>query len=96
MNRFRFVSGKKNVFEGISKKRDSRLGNTAGFESFKLVKGKKESDFTLYASHSRWTSEAAILNSTKSNAFRLAHGGGGEHSDRYMKLIVFEGFEVTV
>ena len=52
MNRFKIVPGKEDVFESIWKERDSHLEGVTGFRSFHLIKGKKESEFTLYASHS--------------------------------------------
>lgn len=96
MNRFKIVHGKEDVFESIWRERDSHLEGVTGFKSFHLIKGKKESEFTLYASHSTWASEAAFLNWTKSEAFRRAHSGAGEHKDIYLGHPVFEGFEVVI
>ena len=96
MNRFKIVSGRENVFENIWKERDSHLESVPGFKSFNLIKGKKEQDFTLYASHSTWASEEAFLNWTKSEAFRRAHSGAGENKEIYLGHPVFEGFEVII
>ena len=45
MNRFKIMPGKEDVFESIWKERDSHLEGVAGFKSFHLIKGKKESEF---------------------------------------------------
>ena len=47
MNRFKIVPGKEDVFESIWKERDSHLEGVIGFKNFHLIKGKKESEFTL-------------------------------------------------
>ena len=96
MNRFKILPGKEDVFESVWKERDSHLEGVVGFKSFHLIKGKKESEFTLYASHSTWTSEAAFLNWTKSEAFRRAHSSAGERKDIYLGHPEFEGFEVVI
>ena len=59
-------------------------------------KGKSEETHTLYASHSTWNTRKDVENWTKSEAFRKAHKGAGEHSDTYLEHAEFEGFEVTV
>ena len=96
MNRFKIVKGRENDFEKIWKDRDSFLKSAEGFKEFNLVKGRTEDTFTLYASHSTWTSEGAFLKWTKSEAFRLAHKGAGQHSDIYIGHPVFEGFKVVI
>ena len=96
MNRFKIVKGRENDFERIWKKRDSHLKDVPGFKEFHLVKGKNEDSFTLYASHSVWESEKHFLNWTKSEAFRLAHKGAGQHRDIYIGHPIFEGFKVVI
>ena len=96
MNRFKIVPGRENDFEEIWKERDSHLEDVPGFKEFHLVKGKKEETHTLYASHSSWRSEEDFLNWTKSDAFRQAHKGAGEHSEVYLGHPEFEGFEVII
>tara|TARA_B100000900_G_C20249731_1_gene581455 strand:- start:328 stop:630 length:303 start_codon:yes stop_codon:yes gene_type:complete len=96
MNRFKIVLGRENDFENIWKQRDSHLEGVQGFKNFHLVKGKKEKSHTLYASHSIWQSEADFINWTKSEAFRKAHKGAGEHSDVYLGHPEFEGFTVVI
>ena len=96
MNRFKIVLGRENDFEKIWKERDSHLEGVRGFEEFHLIKGKKEETYTLYASHSSWSSEDDFLNWTKSDAFRRAHKGAGEHSDIYLGHPEFEGFVIVI
>lgn len=96
MNRFKIVLGKENDFENIWKQRDSHLKGVQGFKNFHLVKGKKEKSYTLYASHSIWQSEDDFINWTKSEAFRKAHKGAGEHSGVYLGHPEFEGFTVVI
>ena len=96
MNRFKIVKGRESDFENIWRKRDSHLEGVIGFKEFHLVKGYTNDNFTLYASHSVWISEDAFLNWTKSEAFRLAHKGAGQHSDIYIGHPEFEGFQVVI
>ena len=96
MNRFKIIKGKENEFERIWKERDSHLKGITGFKEFHLIKGTTEDTFTLYASHSVWDSESAFLNWTKSEAFRMAHKGAGQHQDIYIGHPVFEGFKVVI
>ena len=96
MNRFKIYPGKENEFEKLWKERDSHLDGVPGFKEFHLVKGKKYETYTLYASHSVWTSENDFLNWTKSEAFRQAHKGTGQHNDVYLGHPEFEGFEVII
>jgi heme-degrading monooxygenase HmoA len=96
MNRFKIVPGRENDFEKIWKERDSHLERVPGFKEFHLVRGKKEETYTLYASHSTWSSEENFLNWTKSDSFRQAHKGAGQHSGLYLGHPEFEGFEVVI
>ena len=96
MNRFKIAKGREGDFEKIWRERDTHLQDVPGFRGFHLIKGKKEDNHTLYASHSTWSSEDAFLNWTKSDAFRRAHRGAGEHSDIYLGHPEFEGFEVII
>ena len=96
MNRFKIVPGRENDFEKIWKTRDSQLEGVPGFKEFHLVRGKKDAIHSLYASHSTWSSEEDFLNWTKSDSFRQAHKGAGQHSDVYLGHPEFEGFEVVI
>ena len=96
MNRFKIVPGREDDFEKIWKERDTHLKNVPGFKKFNLIKGKKKDTDILYASHSEWNSENDFINWTKSDAFRQAHKGAGQHSDIYLGHPEFEGFEVII
>ena len=96
MNRFQIVPGKEKDFEEVWRNRDTHLEDVPGFAEFHLVKGKREEDYTLYASHTVWESKKAFENWTKSEAFKLAHKNAGQHKDIYIGHPVFEGFNVVV
>ncbi len=96
MNRFKIVPGKENEFEDVWKKRDTHLKDVEGFKEFHLVKGKKNDEYTLYASHSIWKSKEYFIQWTKSEAFRLAHKNAGQHKNLYLEAPNFEGFEVVI
>ena len=67
-----------------------------GLLRFNLIKGNTNEEFTLYASHSLWSSKEDFINWTKSDAFRLAHKNAGQHQDLYLGSPNFEGFEVVL
>ena len=96
MNRFKIILGRETEFEKIWKERDTHLEDVPGFKKFNLIKGKKQDNHRLYASHSEWNSEQDFVNWTKSDAFRQAHKGAGQHSDIYLGHPEFEGFEVII
>ncbi len=96
MNRFKIVPGREKDFEKIWRERETFLEDVPGFIEFHLVKGDSEESHTLYASHSMWKSQNYFRNWTKSESFRKAHKGAGEHSDVYIGHPVFEGFEVII
>ncbi|WP_416899272.1 MAG: antibiotic biosynthesis monooxygenase family protein [Minwuia sp.] len=95
MNRFRIVPGEEEAFETVWKERDTHLKEVPGFVEFHLLKGPKEDDHTLYASHTVWQSHAHFEAWTKSEAFRAAHAGAGDRRHIYLGHPVFEGFEVV-
>ena len=96
MNRFKIVIGKEDEFETVWKSRETHLDGVKGFKKFNLIKGDTNKEFSLYVSHSEWNSEEDFLNWTKSEAFRQAHKGAGQHSDIYLGHPQFEGFEVII
>ena len=96
MNRFKIVPGKEKQFEDIWQNRDSQLENVPGFVDFNLIKGSSNKVFTLYASHSVWNSKEDFINWTKSEAFRKAHQGAGQHGNLYLGHPEFEGFEKVI
>ena len=96
MNRFKIVIGKEDEFETVWKSRETHLDGVKGFKKFNLIKGDTNKEFSLYVSHSEWNSEEDFINWTKSDAFRQAHKGAGQHSDIYLGHPEFEGFEVII
>ena len=96
MNRFKIVLGKETEFEKVWRERDTHLSGVTGFKEFHLVKGEKNEEFCLYASHSLWNSKDDFINWTKSEAFKLAHRNAGQHKDLYLDAPNFEGFEVVI
>ena len=96
MNRFKIISGKEETFEEIWRSRDTHLENVPGFKKFNLIKGGEKENYRLYASHSLWENENDFINWTKSEAFREAHKGAGQHSDIYLGHPEFEGFEIII
>ena len=53
-------------------------------------------EYTLYTSQSTWDSKSDFENWKKSEAFRKAHSGGGQHQGIYLGHPEFEGFEVIL
>ena len=96
MNRFKIVPGKEAEFEKVWRERDTHLEGVNGFKEFHLVKGEKNNEFSLYASHSIWNSKEDFINWTKSEAFKLAHKNAGQHKNLYLGAPNFEGFEVVL
>ena len=96
MNRFKIVPGKENEFEKVWRERDTHLSGVNGFKEFHLVKGEKNNEFSLYASHSIWNSKEDFIKWTKSEAFKLAHKNAGQHKNLYLGAPNFEGFEVVL
>ena len=96
MNRFKIDPNREKDFEKIWKNRETHLNDVSGFIEFHLVKGNSEETHTVYASHSTWKSRKDFEAWTRSDAFRLAHKGAGEHSSIYLGHPEFEGFEVVI
>ena len=94
MNRFKIRPGCEQDFIDIWKSRESYLDTVPGFQSFNLLRGASNEEFTLFASHSIWNSKQDFINWTESEAFRKAHAGaGGKTKDIYLGPPQFEGFE---
>ena len=96
MNRFKVSTGKEEMFENIWRERETRLSEVPGFKTFNLIKGSKEEQFTLYASHSTWHSKEAFESWIKSRSFKDSHRDTGKHRHMYVGHPVFEGFEVIL
>ena len=93
MNRFKIKLGCEEDFIEIWKNRETYLDTVPGFKSFQLLRGPSNEDFTLFASHSIWSSEQDFVNWTNSEQFRKAHAGaGGKTKDIYLGPPQFEGF----
>lgn len=94
MNRFKIKPGCEQDFIDIWKSRDTYLDTVPGFQSFNLLQGESNDEFTLFSSHSIWNSKQDFINWTESEEFRKAHAGaGGKTKDIYLGPPQFEGFE---
>lgn len=96
MNRFRIALGREEEFIEIWRNRDTHLKEVPGFQSFQLLKGETNEEFTLFASHTIWESEQAFREWTQSEAFRKAHAHAGTSKGIYLGPPKFEGFEAVV
>jgi heme-degrading monooxygenase HmoA len=98
MNRFKVKLGHEAEFEEVWARRDSQLARVPGFKGFHLMKGEAQDEYRLYASHTAWESEAAFRDWTKSEAFRIAHQGAGDHREMYLgppELEIFQSVQST-
>lgn len=95
MNRFQIIPGQEDAFEQVWTSRDTHLKEVPGFVEFHLLRGPKEEDHTLFASHTIWRSRADFEAWTQSEAFRLAHRNAGGNKPLYLGHPRFEGFEVA-
>jgi len=95
MNRFKVAKGQEETFEEIWRNRDSHLKDVPGFVAFRMLDGGPAEDHRLYVSHSTWESKDAFLGWTKSEAFRAAHKGAGDHKAVYLAAPVLETFETV-
>ena len=96
MNRFQIVSGGDDAFVDVWRNRESLLRNVDGFVEFRLLRGPKTEDHTLFASHTIWRDGEAFEAWTKSDHFRRAHANAGDNRALYMGHPQFEGFEVIL
>ncbi|MEM6627576.1 MAG: antibiotic biosynthesis monooxygenase, partial [Pseudomonadota bacterium] len=84
------------AFEEVWRSRETHLEEVPGFCEFHLLKGPKNDDHTLYASHTLWESQAHFEGWTKSEAFRAAHKNAGDNRALYLGHPEFEGFETVI
>ena len=96
MNRFRITPGREDEFVEVWRNRDSYLGGVAGFQSFKLLQGKRGDDATVFISHSTWESRAAFEAWTNSEEFTKAHRQGRTPEGLVLAHPEFEGYEVKL
>ena len=94
MNRFQVRKERAGDFERVWTERETHLGDVPGFVTFHLLRGPEYDDHKLYSSHTVWESKAAFEDWTRSEAFRKAHEGAGEHRGLYVGHPHFEGFDV--
>ncbi|WP_318472126.1 antibiotic biosynthesis monooxygenase family protein [Photobacterium leiognathi] len=93
MNRFKIRLGSEQEFIDIWKNRDTYLDTVPGFQSFNLLQGTSNDEYTLFASHSVWDSRQAFEDWTQSEAFRKAHANARGNKEIYLAAPNFEGFE---
>jgi heme-degrading monooxygenase HmoA len=95
MNRFRVIKDETEAFEQRWIGRDSQLHSVPGFVSFNLLRGAEREDHILYISHTIWQSPAEFEAWTRSEAFRIAHGGAGGAKPLTLGHPEFEGLEAV-
>ena len=95
MNRFRVKHGNEEEFESVWRNREIHLAKEPGFVEFHLLRGPKNDDHTLFASHTIWATEDDFRAWTTSEAFRAAHRNAGASKPLYIGGPNFEGFEVV-
>ncbi len=93
MNRFKIALGFEEGFEELWRTRETYLSEVPGFESFHLLRGPREADHTLYASHTVWESRAAFEAWTQSDHFRRAHAKAQAPKGTYLGGPRLETFE---
>jgi len=96
MNRFKIAKGREPEFIDIWRRRETHLDTVPGFKEFHLLQGPATDDYTLFASHSVWTSRSAFEEWTRSEAFRKAHAQAGGAKGIYLGPPQFEGFEAVI
>ena len=96
MNRFRVARGREEVFEELWRQRESYLDEVPGFREFHLLRGPRDEEQALYASHSVWDSREAFEAWTESEAFKKAHAQARAPKGTYLAHPEFEGFEVVL
>lgn len=72
MNRFKIARGREDDFVAVWKNRDSHLAGVPGFRQFHLLRGERQDDHSLFASHSVWDSRAAFEAWTHLELFEAA------------------------
>jgi heme-degrading monooxygenase HmoA len=83
MNRFKIVLGREDDFETVWKSRETHLEGVKGFKKFNLIKGATNEEFSLYVSHSEWSSEKDFWDWTKSESCLLSQKKCACHIDLY-------------
>jgi heme-degrading monooxygenase HmoA len=95
MNRFKVIKGQEQAFEQRWLERESYLDQVPGFVKFHLLRGPEREEYTLYSSHTTWTSKQAFTAWTQSEQFRAAHRDAGNNRPLQLGHPEFEGFEAV-
>jgi heme-degrading monooxygenase HmoA len=97
MNRYKVQNGSEDTFEAMWKNRDSSLAEMTGFKHFQLLRGplNETEGYTLFASHTVWSSQEDFVAWTKSENFRASHKNVGSNKGMYFGHPQFEGFTVV-
>lgn len=93
MNRFKIALGREEDFISIWRNRESHLDGVPGFQAFHLLRGPSCEEYTLFASHSTWSSREAFDAWTTSEAFRKVHGRASVAKGIYLGHPNLECFE---
>lgn len=96
MNRFQVAKSRESEFESVWKSLDSHLDKVPGFIDFRLLRGSEHENYTLYSSHTVWSSRHAFEDWTRSEHFRTAHRDVGEIKGLYLDHPKFEGFDIVI
>jgi heme-degrading monooxygenase HmoA len=96
MNRFRIVPGLEDEFVAMWQQRESYLAEVPGFREFHLLRGATTPEFTLFASHTVWESEAAFEAWTHSAAFEKAHARASASRNFYLGPPQLELFTAVI
>ncbi len=95
MNRFRIAPGREQEFEQVWRERDSYLDEVDGFRGFRLLRGERGEEATIFISHSQWDSRDAFRAWTDSEAFTKAHRRGRTPEGVVLAHPEFEGYGVV-
>ena len=96
MNRFRVGFGNEPEFEQVWRSRKSYLAELDGFVQFALLRGPGKDGYTLYASHTVWSTKKHFDAWTRSGQFRAAHARAGQGKPLTLGHPEFEGFEAVL
>ena len=80
IKRFKIGIGREEDSKNIWRDRETHLDDASGFKRFNLLERPTNKEYSLYTSHSTGESKIDFENWTKSEAFRKAHSGGGQHN----------------
>lgn len=93
MNRFKIALGMEEGFEKLWRERDSHLKDNKGFRDFHLLRGPQTEEYTLYASHTVWETEADFWAWTESESFKASHAKAKAPKGTYLSHPQLETFQ---